>query len=158
MLTGLDRAAVNQMLGAETATAEVDHVLAASGGNPLFVGEVARHLATGGAPSTVPRSIREAIRTRLDARSPGCVATVRIAAIVGRTFDAGLVATASGRPAIECLTHIDEAVATGFVEANGPAGEFRFVHALVRDAVEATLGAARAAGIAPDGGRSDPKI
>ena len=141
-LTGLDTSAVAALLGAEAAPAVVEQVRVRSGGNPLFVIEMARHLAMGGELATVPRSVRDAIRARLAARSPGCIEVVRAAAVIGRTFEAGLVATATGRPALTCLTDIDEAVAAGLVEPTASAGEFRFVHALVRDAVEATLGAA----------------
>ena len=63
-------------------------------------------------------------------------------AVIGRTFAAGRVATATGRAAALCLQDLDEAVAAGLVEPSGTPGEFRFVHALVRDAVEATLGTA----------------
>ena len=141
-LTGLGFDGVAELLGGSTAPETVHAVYETSGGNPLYVGELARHLRAGGSLAAVPTSIRDSVRLRLDARSPGCVEVVRIGAVAGRTFEAGRVATVSGRPALGCLADLDEAVAAGLVEPTGKAGEFRFTHALVRDAVEATLTAA----------------
>ena len=138
-LTGLGFDAVAEMLGGSAAPETVQAVHETTGGNPLYVGELARHLRAGGSLAAVPTSIRDSVRLRLEARSPGCVEVVRIGAVVGRTFEAGRVATVSGRPALSCLADLDEAVAAGLVEATGKAGEFRFAHALVRDAVEATM-------------------
>ena len=141
-LAGLDAGAVGSLLAAGAGAAAVERVHAVSGGNPLLIAELVRHLAAGGDMATVPRSVREGVRTRLDRLSPWCAEVVRIAAVTGRTFSAGLVATAAARPAIACLEAVDEAVAAGFVEPTVRPGEFRFVHVLVRDAVEATLRAA----------------
>ena len=137
-LVGLPVDAVAALLDGAADPTLVRKVAETSGGNPLFVGELARHLASGGAFATVPRSVRDAVFVRLDQRTPWCAEVVRVAAVIGRTFPAGLVATATGRPAFACLEAIDEAQAAGFVEPSDRAGEFRFVHALVRDAVEAT--------------------
>jgi DNA-binding CsgD family transcriptional regulator len=137
-LGGLSVDAVAKLLDRTTGSAVVQQVADTSGGNPLLVGELARHLAAGGDLATVPRSVRDAVRVRLDQRTARCVEVVRVAAVIGRTFPAGLVATAIGRPAVACLEAIDEAEAAGLVEPTDRAGEFRFVHALVRDAVEAT--------------------
>ena len=77
------------------------------------------------------------------ARSPGALEAIRVGAIVGREFDAGRVATATGEPALAASPDLDEAIDAGLVEPAEGGGRFRFVHALVRDAVEATMGAAR---------------
>ena len=140
-LAGLDAGAVGALLDSAGEDV-VARVHAVSGGNPLLVGELVRHLAAGGDLATVPRSVRDGVRARLDRLSPWCAEVVRTGAVIGRTFPAGLVATATGRPAIACLEAVDEALAAGLVEPAGRPGEFRFVHALVRDAVEATMSAA----------------
>jgi DNA-binding CsgD family transcriptional regulator len=140
-LAGLDAGAVGALLAGAGEDA-VARVHAVSGGNPLLVGELVRHLGAGGDLATVPRSVRDGVRARLDRLSPWCAEVVRTGAVIGRTFPAGLVATATGRPAVACLQAVDEALAAGLVEATGRPGEFRFVHALVRDAVEATMSAA----------------
>ena len=47
-----------------------------------------------------------------------------------------------GEPVLGCLGQLDEAVAAGLVEPTATPGEHRFVHVLIRDAVEAGLGTA----------------
>ncbi len=61
---------------------------------------------------------------------------LQVAAVIGERFSDGLVASAVGRSALVCVPALDEAVAGGLVAPAGPAGVHRFVHALVRDAVE----------------------
>ena len=134
-LGGLQRDAVAELLGLRQDDPLVVQVAERGGGNPLLVGELARHLRAGHDLSSVPPSVRDAVRTRLDARTPACARTLTMASVVGREFDAGLVATATGEPAITVLVAIDEAVDAGLVEPADRPGRYRFVHALVRDAV-----------------------
>ena len=76
----------------------------------------------------------------MDRLSPRCRRQLRAASIVGRQFSVAVVAATIGRPVLDCLDPLDEAVAAGLVEPTATAGdEYRFVHALVRDAVEAGL-------------------
>ncbi|MBA2438104.1 MAG: AAA family ATPase, partial [Acidimicrobiia bacterium] len=141
-LAGLDRPGVRELLGDAAGEQIVGHVAEVTGGNPLFVVELARHLATGGHVASVPPTLREAIDRRVGSRSGHCGDVLRTAAVIGRTFPAGLVATAMGQPALVCLQALAEAQTAGLVEASGAPGTFRFVHVLVRDGVEATLGPA----------------
>ena len=139
---GLDRLAVRQLLGHLADEAIAGHVAEITGGNPLYVVELARHLAAGGRVDSVPPTLRTVIDRRIQSRSELCAEVLRTAAVVGRMFSAGLVATALGRPALVCLQALAEAQAAGLVEAGEAPGTFRFVHVLVRDGVEATLGPA----------------
>jgi DNA-binding CsgD family transcriptional regulator len=141
-LGGLSRPAVATILGKDVPDDVVEVVVARSGGNPLFVGELGRHLAGGGALATVPASVREGVVARLQTRSSGTAEVLRTAAVVGRRFPAGLVATAVGRPVLTVLHDIDDSVAAGLVEPEPEPGWFRFVHVVVRDAIESSLGAA----------------
>jgi DNA-binding CsgD family transcriptional regulator len=134
---GLGRSAVAELLGADPRSSVVDRVCELTGGNALFVSELARHLAGGGGVADLPDTIREVIGVRLSARTAGCLDVLRVAAVVGREFEAGVVATAQGHPAVHVLDSLDEAVAAGLVAGSGRPGRFTFVHALVRDAVEA---------------------
>lgn len=134
---GLGRSAVAELLGADPRSPVVDRVCELTGGNALFVSELARHLAGGGGVADLPDTLREVIGVRLSARTAGCLDVLRAAAVVGREFAAGVVATAQGRPAMHVLDDLDEAVAAGLVAGSGGPGRFQFVHALVRDAVEA---------------------
>ena len=106
-----------------------------TGGNPLFVRELARAIADGSwrPNQPPPRSVREIVGTRLDRASDDCRRLVQAAAIVGRDFRLRTVAATLQRPVDDCLPLVDEATKLGFIE------DFRFVHALTRDAVEASL-------------------
>lgn len=135
-VAGLERAAVAELLVADPRSPTVDRVWDLTHGNALFVTELARHLANGRQLADLPDTLREVIGVRLAARSQGCIEVLRTAAVVGRQFAAGLVATAIGRPAMHVLEHLDEAVAAAVVAPTGVPGRYQFVHALVRDAVE----------------------
>ena len=111
-----------------------------TGGNPLFVREVARAIADGSwRPDRPPRSVLDIVSARLDQASADCRRLVQAAAIVGRDFQLQVVAATLQRSPVECLPLVDEAISRGFVDRLDRSGDFRFVHALTRDAVEASL-------------------
>jgi predicted ATPase len=89
---------------------------------------------------TVTPTVRDVITARLDRLSAECVRFLRAAAIVGREFPLGLVATMVELPVAECLDVLDEAARAGLVEGGAITHEQWFVHALVRDAIEDGLG------------------
>jgi DNA-binding CsgD family transcriptional regulator len=136
-LQSLDVDAVREQL--PTATPEqVDHVFRVTGGNPLFVTEVARAIADGSWRSDrPPRTVLEIVGGRLDQVTDDCRRMVQAAAIVGRDFQLATVAAALNATVEHCLPLVDEAVAFGFLDQLG--GNLRFVHALTRDAVVASL-------------------
>ena len=74
-LGGLQRDAVAELLGLGQNDPLVVQVAERGGGNPLLVGELARHLQAGHDVSSVPPSVRDAVRNRLDARTPACART-----------------------------------------------------------------------------------
>jgi DNA-binding CsgD family transcriptional regulator len=142
-LRGLDLAEVREQLS-RTATgaceADARAVLSLTGGNPLFVREVARAMADGTwRAERPPRTVLEIVRTRLDRVSAGCRRLVQAAATVGRDFPVALVAATLNEPVAACLPLIDEAIGYGLLDRVGDVGDYRFVHALTRDAVEASL-------------------
>ena len=143
-LHGFGLAEVREQLS-EMAVEEADArtVLDVTGGNPLFVREVARAMAEGTwRPDRPPRTVLEVVSARLDRVSAGCRKLVQTAAIVGRDFSVALVAAALDEPAAGCLPLIDEAIAYGLLDRVSDHGGYRFAHALIRDAVEASLGTA----------------
>ena len=89
----------------------------------------------------VPAGVREAIRARLARLSPETVRLLQAASVVGREFPLPVVADMLEASELTCLPLIEEAAAAGLV-AGSPPGDHRFVHDLVRDAVEAGLAAA----------------
>jgi DNA-binding CsgD family transcriptional regulator len=144
-LRGFGLAEVREQL-ATTATeseADADAVLDVTGGNPLFVREVARAIADGTwRPDRPPRTVLDIVSGRLDRVSPDCRRFVQAAAIVGRDFPLSLVAATLDEPVAEGLPLIDEAIAFGLLDQVGDVGNYRFVHALIRDAVESSLATA----------------
>ena len=128
-------------------------------GNPFFIGEVVRHLADSGALSDVPvgdtdrwmpsdlalpEGVREVIARRL-ASLPEAVLQILVgAAATGSEFDAGVVAEVLGRPIDAAVDGLDAALGRRLVvEVPGRFGRYRFVHALVRQALEEQLSRTR---------------
>jgi hypothetical protein len=104
------------------------------------VREIARALADGTwRPDRPPGTVLDIVRARVDRVSPACRRFVQAAAIVGRDFSLTLVAAALRELAGDCLGPVDEAIAFGLIDQVGASGDYRFVHALTREAVEASL-------------------
>jgi DNA-binding CsgD family transcriptional regulator len=146
-LRGLPAPAVGRQLAAvvghEVDQVRVREVHSLTGGNPFFVGEVGRALAdrpAAGGPLPVTATMQEAINAQLVRLSPGSARLLRAGSIVGTEFSLGVVAAMVGLPVRSCLAPMDEAVSAGLVEPSSTAGNHRFAHPLVRDAVERGLG------------------
>ncbi|MGK5172362.1 ATP-binding protein [Geodermatophilus sp. CPCC 205761] len=141
-LRGYDLAGVREVLsrtGTPGPPPDPAAVLDLTDGNPLFVREVARAVADGSwRPDRPPRTVLDLVAARLAAVSAGCRRLVQAAAVIGRDFPLPLVAVVLETVPASLSRSVDEAVAHGFVE-RAEAGPYRFVHALIRDAVEASL-------------------
>lgn len=154
-LRGLDRRAVGELLaataGQEPPAELVSAVADRSGGNPLFVQELARLLAAQGAPTAgrasvagsglasgagaataVPDSIRPVLARRLARLSQPCQTLLTTAAVIGGSFGVDVLAPASGEAPAAVLALLDEAVRARLVVEEG-LGHYGFGHALVRD-------------------------
>jgi DNA-binding CsgD family transcriptional regulator len=134
----LDREAVAQVLGETVPAAVSERVHDLTGGNALFVSELARHLRDGSGVDEIPDSLRTLIRERLATRSVPFTDMLRTASVAGREFAAAVVANATGRTVLDTLTLLDEATGAGLVQPAREPGRFRFTHLLVRDIIEAT--------------------
>ncbi|WP_214415333.1 BTAD domain-containing putative transcriptional regulator [Sphaerisporangium fuscum] len=138
-LPGLDEAEVARLLldrsglRVDAATARV--VTERTGGNPLFVCETARLLATDGSAAVhaLPPGVRDLIRRRV-ARLPGTAQTVlRDAAIVGRDVDVEvLLAMHDAADEETVLAGLEAGVLTGLLAEPRP-GHVRFAHVLVQE-------------------------
>lgn len=106
-----------------------------TGGNPLFIRELARLTASEGRDASrvaVPAGVGDVLRRRL-ARLPGSTVTaLRQAAVLGREVDVDLLAELAQRPADDLLDALEPAVLVGLLDEPAP-GRIRFAHALVRD-------------------------
>ncbi len=125
-LHGLSAQEVAELAGPEHAATIMD----LTSGNPLFVTEIARAVADGTwQPDQPPRSVQDIVTARLARLGDEARELIKTAALIGRDFDVDLAVAASGVP----ISALDEAAS--LIDATG----HRFVHALTRDAVEASL-------------------
>jgi DNA-binding SARP family transcriptional activator len=117
--------------------AESSELYERSGGNPLFLIELA-HVAAG----ELPDSVVDAVRRRGAALGPAA-STMRVAALLGQEIDLDLLARCCRRPVGEILDHIELAVSRDLLSDVG--GALRFRHDVVREALVAgTTGSVRA--------------
>jgi len=109
-----------------------------TGGNPLFVTELARLVGERSvAEVAVPAAIRDVVRERLNRLPPRATAELELAAVIGERFPLRIVLAASARSPDSCLDALDAAIVTRILVPDGD--DYRFAHALVRDAVLADL-------------------
>lgn len=108
--------------------ADRDIALERSGGNPLFVIELAR-----AHPSTddVPVTLQAAIAARLDELPSADRALLQTASVVGETFDVRDASLLGGRLPAEVAAALGQMAHLGFVTP--VASGYRFHHALVHD-------------------------
>ena len=148
-LTGLTPGSVAQWLGA----AGLDGVdpadlHARTGGNPLFISESIQLLTDGSRPDAPLRSVGEVIRERLAPLPPGCREALEVASVLGRDFEYPPLAAALAISPAAAVAAPDPAVNARLIgPAADRAGAYRFVHTLIRDAVEEQLTPSRRAGL-----------
>ena len=130
-------------------------------GNPLFVGEVLRHLVETGVvvqrdgrwtsdigvdELPIPEGVREVIGRRLSRLSREANDALAVGAIIGRDFDLDIVEVVTELDGDKALEAVEEAAARGVVsEQRGRPGRFTFSHALVQEALVSELSSARLA-------------
>ncbi len=118
-------------------------VVARTDGIPLFVEEVTRALVEGAA-SSIPTTLQQSLAARLD-RLGDARELAQVAAVVGRDFDGGLLATVMEREPTSLAPDLATLVGSGLVEQakTRDVVVYRFRHALVRDVAYETLLRAR---------------
>ena len=151
ILQGLDqdgtRALVAHLSGIMPAEQAVERILAQTDGNPLFIRELVRFLAAGGAQlATVPPAVRDVIRGRLERLSRSCREVLAVGSVLGQQFDIGTLARVSGRALKGLGVDLEWAQREGLVRAIG-ADRYRFAHALIRETLYTELSAARRAAV-----------
>ena len=135
---------IESALGALPSAGVVSAIRSETEGNPLFVGEVVRLLASEHAAAElepdslwtlgVPQGVREVIGRRLGRLSVECVRVLTLAAVLGREFRLDALGRVAEMRTDELLQLLDEAV-DARVLASVPAdrGRLRFAHALIRE-------------------------
>lgn len=113
----------------------------ATDGNPFFVTELAWAQATDAAEQevTLPGSVLEVVARRVERLAPVTRRLLAAAAILGEQFPLPVVASLIDQPVTACLPFLEEAEKAALVEPVAVRGDWRFSHALVRDAIEARI-------------------
>jgi tetratricopeptide (TPR) repeat protein len=132
---------IRGLVGIVPSQAKVAAIHETTEGNPLFVREAVRLLASQGALDRpgrlvvpIPGTVRALIRQRLAPLSADAIQALSAAAVVGRAFDLSLVGPVCGLPFERVLGALSEAVMLGVVaEEAGAAGRYRFSHSLMRE-------------------------
>ena len=117
-------------------------------GNPFFVREVLRHLIETGTliqrdglwvgtvpagEAGLPEGVRDVVGRRLSRLSEEANGVLRVASVIGREFDADVVAAIVGCSEDDAVDRLDEALTARLIdEVEGRFGRFTFAHALVR--------------------------
>jgi DNA-binding SARP family transcriptional activator/tetratricopeptide (TPR) repeat protein len=157
LLTLLETTARHAM--ADEGVALRDALSAETDGNPFFVGEMLRHLAETGAisedehgrwivgkdlrTSGLPVSIREVIGRRVALLGAPTRDALSMAAVIGREFDADVLARVAELDEDTVIDGCDRAVASALLtEADGP-GRYTFAHALIEHALFESRSAGR---------------
>ncbi|MDQ3641886.1 MAG: AAA family ATPase, partial [Actinomycetota bacterium] len=146
-LSGLDEDGVALLLrritGGTRLVADARTIHDTTDGNPFFVQETARllvaehHLArdtaaTGRVP--VPEEVHLLIRRRLDPLPAEAHEALRMASVLGRDFEVGVLATLSDQSPDALLDVLDQGAELAVVEDRG-LGRWQFCHALLREAL-----------------------
>jgi tetratricopeptide (TPR) repeat protein/transcriptional regulator with XRE-family HTH domain len=127
--------------GAGKGTRQED-ALKRAGGVPFFLVSCAQGLRSGEAGHAVPWDVGQSIRRRVAALPTTAREFLGIAAVVGRVVPRVLLVGATTRPEEEILEAFDAACQARLLEETGEDG-YQFVHDVIREVVEADLGAAR---------------
>ncbi|WP_433801697.1 BTAD domain-containing putative transcriptional regulator [Actinomycetospora sp. CA-084318] len=137
-LPGLAPDAVAALVAAEHLAVDdgtAARIAARTGGNPLFVREVARLARTVGweaAGRTVPAGVRDVLSRRAAQLPAPALTTLRRAAVLGRDVDVSVLVVLEGDDEDRVLGACEAGVVTGLLVESGP-DAVRFTHDLVRE-------------------------
>jgi tetratricopeptide (TPR) repeat protein len=133
-LTGISSPEVARLARAVSGEAIADErareLHRATGGNPLFVKQLARQ----GEEGPVPHRLSDAIASRLERLDPDARTLLTVAAAIGPQFELELVERVSGLQGMTAVDAVDQASAAGLIEELHPSVG-AFAHAVVRSVV-----------------------
>jgi DNA-binding CsgD family transcriptional regulator len=111
-------------------------------GVPLYVEELVGVLRASAGPdghavddATVPETIEDVVRERLESRSPEARALAEAGAVIGRCFMVDVVAGVMERPLDQLSTPLQELIDHFFLVGTSVRGLYDFRHNLIRDAI-----------------------
>jgi serine/threonine protein kinase/tetratricopeptide (TPR) repeat protein len=133
---------IRDRLAGARAEDAVGEVARRTGGNPLFIEELAAAVRDLGR-AQVPTSVRDVLIARIDRLDPACRATLQHASVIGPAFRSRILEELIG-PAIH--DHLRELVEEGLVVAGDHGaevdeGELEFCHGLLQEVVYESLSA-----------------
>lgn len=146
-LEGLDVDAVRSLATAAGADVDPEELCHRTAGNALFVNELLRN--PGG--STMPTTVSSLLSQRIELLPPETSKVLAVGALAGPSFAPALVEEALARDlsAGDVLDSLEAAEALGLLQGTAE-GEYRFTHALIRDALVGGTSAARASRVHAD--------
>ncbi|GLW23004.1 hypothetical protein Mame01_30470 [Microbispora amethystogenes] len=135
-LNGTEIGALAAQMGVTVDDSTAERLAERTGGNPFLVRESVRLLAQGQGLEVVPDAAADLLRQRLAALGPQATKILNTAAVIGRTFDPGLVADmwvceASEWRSGQIYSMLDQAAQAGLITSGD--GFMTFVHDLVRE-------------------------
>ncbi|MDQ1461224.1 MAG: hypothetical protein QOI08_2708, partial [Actinomycetota bacterium] len=131
------RELISAIVGGEPPADLVERTFLRSDGNVFFAEELLAVDDDYG-PS-MPPTLREIVLARVDGLSDAAQQVLRCAAVIGRSAEHRLLEAAAELPRADLLAGAREAVAQHLLLTDGLGLEYRFRHALVREAVEEDL-------------------
>ncbi|MDP9067164.1 MAG: AAA family ATPase [Actinomycetota bacterium] len=146
-LPGLDRTDVARLIESMTGVPPrerlVDALHSKSEGNPLFVGEILRLLASEGrletfsespdADISLPPGVRDVISRRLSFLSEDCHTTLAAASLLGRRFEVRLLRALLDLPTTSVDASLEEAEGLRVLVPATNYGSYLFAHALIQE-------------------------
>jgi len=139
-LTGLDRGPATELLasilGADLAPQAADKMWRETGGNPLYLQEVARTIAESGPNAPVSSTVLGVLDHRLGELADGTRRLLGAAAVMGVGIDVAGLADVLDVPVSRVHEDLAPAHLAGLLDEVGDRpGDYRFSHGLVRDAL-----------------------
>jgi class 3 adenylate cyclase/predicted ATPase len=121
----------------------VEALVTRTGGVPLFIEEVTRSLFEGDEQSgqqAIPASLQALLTTRLD-RLGAAKEVAQLAAVLGGGFGYALIRAVTGLSDINLIENLERLAEADLIHVRGipPESDYRFKHALMRDAAYETL-------------------
>ena len=139
-LTGLDPGPATELMasivGADIGPQTADTMWRETGGNPLYLQEVARTIAESGHDAPLSRTVVGVLDRRLGDLADGTRRLLGAAAVMGAEIDVAALADVLDVPVSQVHEDLAPAYLAGLLDEVGDRpGDYRFSHGLVRDAL-----------------------
>jgi len=132
----LERDDLLALVGGRAPAAMASEIVARSEGNPFFAEEL---VAAAGENGRLPAGLRDLLLQRVARLDEGTRGLLRLASAAGRDVGYPLLRATAALPEPEVRESLRRAVHHGILVADQSAGRFRFRHALLAEAIYATI-------------------